>query len=86
MICTFCLASRSWRQVRKWRSIQCDNVNVLETLGWKSWIQKTLGRHGSLDEHDEEAMLKSDDAKASEARSENVTPRASTATLTVTVN
>lgn len=54
----------------------------LETLGWKFWIQKNLGRHGSLNEDDEE-RASADESKNAEVRSESITPRASTATISV---
>ena len=62
-----------------------DNVQFLssvevfesEALGWKSWVQKNLGRNGSLNEDDEETASIDDSSKGAE-----ITPRASTATIT----
>jgi hypothetical protein len=67
-----------------------DNINFLssievmesETLGWRYWIQKHCNK--SLNEEDEESTSsKSGDDSKNSMRSDSVTPRASTATITV---
>lgn len=71
-----------------------DNQQFLPTLevmesekvGWRSYIQKNLSRNKSLNEDDEETVsLKSEEDRKSvdNSRSQSITPRASSATITV---